>query len=138
MAEKLIMIVEDDPDDSEFLIAALQAKKIQMNYLCFQNGEEALAHLHATKNETFLIISDINMPLMNGLEFKRKINSDTKLRDKNIPFIFLSTSAKTNLVNEAFALSIQGYFQKPNNISQMNKLALSIIDYWSSSEHPVA
>jgi len=131
-----ILIVEDDKDDSELLTSALLAIGVKNEFLYFQNPAEALTYLQTTKKETFLIISDINMPVMNGFDFKKKINEDIGLFKKSIPFVFLSTTATRYLVNEAYTLSIQGYFQKPDDFKEMNEVAKSIIQYWKNCKHP--
>lgn len=136
MLKSPILIVEDDKDDCELLTTALLAIGIKNEFLCFQNPTDALAYLKTTENDTFLIISDVNMPMMNGFDFKKKINEDSRLNKKRIPFVFLSTAVSTYLVNEAYTLSIQGYFQKPNDLKSMNNVARSIIDYWNNCKHP--
>lgn len=136
MLKSPILIVEDDKDDCELLTTALMSIGIKNEFICFQNPAEALAYLKTTKNDTYLIISDVNMPMMNGFDFKKKINEDTRLYSKNIPFVFLSTSASSYLVNEAYTLCIQGYFQKPNDFKSMNEVARSIIEYWNTCKHP--
>ena len=136
MLKSPILIVEDDKDDCELLTTALLAIGITNEFVCFQNPAEALIYLKTTKSETFLIISDVNMPLMNGFDFKKKINEDGKLSRKKIPFVFLSTSASTYLVNEAYDLSIQGYFQKPSDFRAMNDVVRSIVEYWKNCKHP--
>jgi CheY-like chemotaxis protein len=136
MQKSSILIVEDDKDDCELLTATLIAIGIKNEFLCFQDPDEALIYLKTTKKDTFLIISDVNMPRMNGFDFKKKINEDSRLKKKMIPFVFLSTSASTYLINEAYTLSIQGYFQKPNDIRTMNNVVRSIIEYWNNCKHP--
>lgn len=118
------------------LTTALTAIGIQNEFLCFNNPAEALTYLKTTKANIFLIISDVNMPVMNGLDFKKKINEDNELYSLSIPFVFLSTSASTYLVNEAYSLCIQGYFQKPSDFKSMNTVARSIIEYWNNCKHP--
>jgi CheY-like chemotaxis protein len=70
---------------------------------------------------------------MDGLELRRYIIEDTLLQKGKIPFVFLSTSTEYNLVETAFQLGIQGYFQKPNNYNSMRKVAHAIITYWANS-----
>lgn len=138
MLKSRILIVEDDQDDCELLIEALLANGIEHEFLCFENPSEALIYLKTTKDETYLIISDVNMPGMNGFDFKKEINEDKSLNKKNIPFIFFSTSSSTFLINEAYNLSIQGYFQKPNDLKEINHVARSIINYWNTCKHPTS
>jgi len=136
MLKSTILIVEDDKDDCELLVTALLASGIKNEFLCFHDPAEALDYLKSTKKETFLIISDVNMPIMNGFDFKKKINEDNKLDRKKIPFVFLSTSDSAYLINQAYTLSIQGYFQKPNDVKTMNSVVRSIVEYWSMCKHP--
>ena len=138
MRENPIVIVEDDVEDCEMLTGALKSIGIQNEFRCFDTPVGALQYLRSTDEKTFLIISDVNMPLMNGLQFKDTINSDDFLNDKRIPFVFLSTSATTYLVQEAFRLCVQGYFQKPNSMDGLKKVAHSIINYWQTSMLPVS
>ena len=70
------------------------------------------------------------MPLMDGLAFKRVIDEDTVVRNKRIPFVFLSTAKQNNLIDESFHHSVQGYFQKPNDINSLKEIAKTIVMYW--------
>ena len=128
-----IVIVEDDNDDREVLIYVFREIGIVNEFRCFGNGESALTYLRETIERPFIIISDINMPKMDGLLLKKVINEDKTLRTKQIPFIYLSTSKNVKLLETAFNLSIQGYFQKPNDIKSLKEIAKTIITYWNKS-----
>ena len=80
---QILMIVEDDTDDRHYFCDAV--KEIDPNYECIQtwNGAQALEMLRKFKRLPDFIFIDINMPLMNGLDFLEKIKEDEKL--KNIP-----------------------------------------------------
>ena len=69
------------------------------------------------------------MPLMNGPAFKKEIDLDPIISTKGIPF-FLSTAKENNLIDESFHLSVQGYFQKPNDINSLKEIAKAIVVYW--------
>lgn len=131
-----IMIVEDDSDDIAMLTDALTAIGVKNKCICFESASEALDYLVTGNEYPLLIISDINMPFMNGLDFKKKINANEKLDKKKIPFVFLTTADSETLVNEAFQLSVQGYFKKPVEFSELNGVAHSIVDYWNKSRLP--
>lgn len=133
MNKNPILIVEDDEDDSALLVNALTKLGVTNKLMCFDSPISALKYLHSTNEKTFMIISDINMPMMDGLEFKRFINNDLFLHAKDIPFIFLTTSADNNIVKQASHLSIQGYFQKPGNLNSMGEIAKAIFGYWNQS-----
>lgn len=133
-----IILVEDDKDDCEFILSALNQVGAKNKVHCFASPITALEYLRSTNETPFIIISDVNMPQMNGLAFKRTINEDEQLNSKRIPFVFLSTSAHAYLVDEAFHLCVQGYFQKPVAVKAYYDIAKSIIEYWKNSKLPQA
>jgi CheY-like chemotaxis protein len=73
---------------------------------------------------------------MSGTEFRNKINNNEYLQEKNIPFIFLTTSSDKGMISQAFRLLAQGYFVKPSSIDGIRAMIRMIIDYWMTSKHP--
>jgi len=130
MKNSPIVIVEDDQDDSDILVKIFREIGVLNEIRCFPNPVKAIEYLRTTTEVPFLIISDINMPLMDGLAFKRVIDEDTVVRNKRIPFVFLSTAKQNNLIDESFHHSVQGYFQKPNDINSLKEIAKTIVMYW--------
>jgi CheY-like chemotaxis protein len=132
-----ILIVEDDLDDQEMLREIFGELSLSHPVRMFSQCSSALEYLKTTLEKPFLILSDINLPAMNGFEFKQNIDSDKKLREKSIPFIFFSTCANENIVNEAYKkFTIQGFFQKPASIIELKNIILSILHYWKICKHP--
>lgn len=131
-----IILVEDDIDDCELMQQALLEAGSTNPFICFTSGDQALAYLKGTTENIFLIISDVNMPRMNGLDLKKQINEDHTLNGKNIPFVFLSTSSTWLIVKQAHQLCPQGYFKKPNNITELIDTARNIISYWQRNILP--
>lgn len=131
-----ILIIEDDADDCEFIQSALDEIGVLNEQKCFKNGKEALNYLQNTTENTFLILSDVNMPVLNGFELKQKINSSDKLRTQSIPFIFLSTSDTKSEVAKAYDLLVQGYFKKPHNYEDIKTLLKMVTNYWEVAKHP--
>ncbi len=131
-----IVIVEDDLDDQFLMQKIFERIGISIELVFFSNGKEALTYLQETQRETFLILCDINMPVMNGLELRARINADETLRRKSIPFIFLSTAARDSDVEQAYDMTVQGFFQKENSLEQMQDVIASIVKYWNKSKHP--
>lgn len=74
------------------------------------------------------------MPKMNGLELKRTLDEDKELKQKSIPFIFLSNSASPEEIEEAFEMSTQGYFEKPHIYEVYKKVIGLIVYYWELSQ----
>lgn len=131
-----IILVEDDPDDQEFIKDALRMLQVKNDVEIFENGQKAFDFLKKAEKQPFMIISDVNLPVMNGLQLREEIQKDEVLRCKCIPFIFLTTSAETKAVKEAFYLAVQGFFVKENSFKGIQQQLKQIIDYWKSSRHP--
>ncbi len=131
-----IVLVEDDVDDQEFICEALKALQVTNEVIIFENGQKALDYLNLTTQKPFLIISDVNLPVMNGLQLKTKIFASEYLRSKSIPFIFLSTSADIRAVNQAYDLSVQGFFVKESSYDKIKEQLSMIVNYWSLCKHP--
>jgi len=130
-----IVIVEDDLDDQEIYGEAIKAIGITNEARFFKNGQEALKYLYTTFEQPFIILSDINMPVMTGLEFKEKIQNNDFLRKKGIPFVFISTNATGQAIRKAHELSVQGYFQKPSKMEDIQKMLSILFNYWELCKH---
>ena len=130
-----ILIVDDDHDDQEIYGDAIKSMGILNEIRFFDGGQEALDYLLTTSEQPFIILSDINMPVMNGLQFKEKIQQDDYLREKGIPFIFISTNATASVVHKAHALSVQGYFEKPDSLANVKAMLRKLFDYWELCKH---
>jgi CheY-like chemotaxis protein len=131
-----ILIIEDDADDQYFIRTICDKLGVSAKLVFFEDGQAALTYLKSTNDKTFLILCDINMPVMNGLELRRKIQEDEHLRQKSIPFIFLSTAARPTEVEEAYDLTVQGFFVKASQLSEMEKTLDLILNYWMRCKHP--
>jgi len=131
-----IICVEDDPDDQELFEEALRELRTSHTYKFFTDGKEALDYLITTTEQPFVIFCDVNMPRLNGIELRNEINNSEYLKRKSIPFVFFTTALNRQLVDEAFQLSVQGFFKKPEEFSEIKSIIKQILDYWHSSKHP--
>ena len=131
-----IVIVEDDADDQYFIRTICEKLGVTSDLLFFEDGQKALNYLKTTDRKTFLILCDINMPIMNGLELRKKIQEDEKVRKKSIRFVFLSTAARRKEVEEAYDLTVQGFFVKASQLSEMEQALELILTYWQKCKHP--
>jgi CheY-like chemotaxis protein len=132
-----IILVEDDKDDYELFKNALKDLNFEHRLIWFENSIDAFDYLTTTQDQPFLIFSDINMHLQNGIEFKLKIDGDKTLRRKSIPFIFYTTTIDRDSVNTAYTeMTIQGFFQKAGDYNEMKKNLKIIVEYWESCQHP--
>lgn len=131
-----IIIVEDDIDDQDLFSEVFKNLKISNNILFFGNGELALEYLEKEGTEPFMILSDINLPKLNGFELRERVFTNKELSDKCIPYIFFTTAVNKASVVNAYAASAQGFFEKPNNFAQLEDILRSIIDYWKKCYSP--
>jgi CheY-like chemotaxis protein len=131
-----ILVVDDDPDDQFLIQRIFERLGILSPVLFFDNGKDALHYLSNTREETFLIMSDINMPIMNGLELRERINRNESLRQKSIPFVFFSTAARPADVNAAYDMTVQGFFVKDADLESMQESLEIIFRYWTRCKHP--
>ena len=131
-----IILVDDEKYEKEFLVQALREKCWNVTVEYFNNGKEALEHMRTTKDELFLVISDMNMPGMSGLDLKKAIDQDKILREKSMPFVFVSGGASNEQVSEAFDYRVQGFFEKPKSVEEQAAILDLIIKYWIVSKHP--
>jgi DNA-binding NarL/FixJ family response regulator len=76
------------------------------------------------------------MPKINGFELRNKVHTNELLHIKCIPYLFFTTSATKEAVFEAYALSVQGFFVKPNSYDKLESTIRKIMDYWKECIAP--
>ena len=131
-----IILIDDDEDDQYLIGLAVKSLQLPNPIRSFVNGQEALHYLERTEDKPFLILCDINMPVMNGLELRRYINANAYLREKSVPFIFLTTAANSQMVQEAYNNTVQGFFKKAPDYAGLQKQINCVINYWEACLHP--
>jgi CheY-like chemotaxis protein len=131
-----VVIIEDDPDDQDFLTEIFQKLNYQNKILFFFDGQEALEYINATNDLPFLILSDINMPKLNGFALREKLKTDEKLSNKCIPYLFFSTALNQKSVIDAYSQSVQGFFVKQNSMDELEKTISVIMEYWRRCAAP--
>lgn len=135
MSKGPIVIVDDDKDDQELYAEAIVETGIANEIKFFNDAPKALDYLSNTTEQPFLILSDINMVVMNGFEFKEAIQRDEHLKTKSIPFVFISTNASSEVVRKAHLLSVQGFFKKPADYEGIKNMMQTLFDYWRLCRH---
>lgn len=127
-----ILLVEDDEIERLKFKKVCENVKFITNISIAYNGEKALDLLNNDKNSFDLIISDLNMPRMNGFEFLTKLKSS---EHKNIPIVIFSTSDNDIDLKKCYSLGIAGYFTKPIKHSDYIAKTTSLLEYWHKSEN---
>ena len=130
-----ILLVEDDSVDAMTVERALKDLKVENQLVHTVNGEEALKYLRGESDEEpCVILLDLNMPKMNGIEFLKVVKADEVL--KKIPVVVLTTSREEQDKVEAFGLSVAGYMVKPAEYKKFVEVIKAIDLYWSLSKLP--
>ncbi len=133
--KRVILLVEDDLVDVMTVKRAIRDVNIPNELAVAGNGEEALEYLENSENQLpGLILLDLNMPRMNGVEFLSVIKKDDRL--KMIPVIVLTTSNQEKDIVESFKLSVSGYMLKPVDYREFLDIMRNIDCYWSTSIMP--
>lgn len=132
---KPILLAEDDMVDAMTVKRAFKEIHITNPLVIVENGEEALEYLRNPENEKpAIILLDLNMPKMNGIEFLKIAKKDDNL--KRIPVVVFTTSKEEQDRLESFNLGVTGYMIKPVDHEQFLDVIKAIHMYWTLSELP--
>lgn len=132
-----ILIVEDNPIDLDLTIRALTAKKISNPIEIARDGEEALKYLERWEQgepKPVVILLDLNMPKIDGLEVLQKIKSHSEF--KTIPIVVLTTSSESSDLKSAYQLGANSYIVKPVDFAKFLEVANHIDLYWRIINKP--
>jgi CheY-like chemotaxis protein len=131
-----ILVVEDDALDVMNIQRAF--KKANLNHPLYiaSNGIEALQQLRdgTVPAERRLVLLDINMPRMNGLEFLRELRADPRLHTTTV--VMLTTSNEDKDRKKAYELHVAGYFLKPVTFVKFVELMTAVHEYWTVAHLP--
>jgi CheY-like chemotaxis protein len=131
-----IIVIEDDVDDQELLEVIFKNLGYVNKIVYFTDGIEALEYLNKTDVQPFLILSDVNMPKIDGFELRNKIFTNEQLQTKCIPYLFFTTNADKRSVVKAYSMSVQGFFVKPNTVQALENSIRKIVEYWQECIAP--
>lgn len=130
-----IMLVEDDTVDVMTVKRALKDINVANHLIVSSDGEEALTYLRDERNKRpEIILLDLNMPRMNGIEFLKAAKKNRVL--KNIPVVVLTTSGDDQDKVDSFNLGVAGYMVKPVDYARFVEVMKTINRYWTLSELP--
>ena len=138
MENRHILLVDDNEDDLFFMLRALEAAKISSPVKVMKDGAAAKHYLAglAESGETVslpcLVLLDIQLPVMTGLEVLAWIRQDKILRD--LVVVMLTTSKQSSDVKAARALGANSFLSKPILLDELNELARRLKGYWLESD----
>ncbi len=136
MNNKIILLVEDNPDDIKITLRALKKSNILNKVVVARDGVEALDYLfgkgmHAGRDISVkpqVILLDLNMPRMGGLEVLQQMRSDERTR--LLPVVVLTTSNEDADRIESYSLGANSYVRKPVNFDRFAKAVQHLGLYW--------
>jgi len=131
-----IIVIEDDEDDRVFLDLIFKKLAYSNKIHFFPDGESALEFLNDAEVYPFLILSDVNMPKIDGFELRKLVFDNKLLSMKCIPYLFFTTGVSKKAVLEAYAMSVQGFFHKSSSTTELEATVKKIIEYWQECFAP--
>ncbi len=142
MKEKIILLVEDNPDDVELTLRAFKKNNILNRMIVAKDGVEALDYLFDTgmyagrdvKEMPVVILLDLKLPKIDGLEVLKRIRQDE--RTKLIPVVILTSSAEQKDVVNGYSLGANSYVRKPVEFNQFVEAARHLGLYWLLLNEP--
>ena len=130
-----ILLVEDDTVDAMTVKRALNDINMTNRVVHVTDGEEAWHYLNDPSNsKPFLILLDINMPKMNGIELLKLMKEDADLM--TIPVVMLTTSTNDRDIIQSFRLCVAGYMIKPVDYQHFVETMRTVEAYWRLSRLP--
>ena len=143
MNNKIILLAEDNPDDEVLILRALGAANVANEVIVVHDGAEALDFLfgrgdHAGRDTAMMpvvVLLDINLPKLNGLEVLQRIRSDD--RTKYLPVVILTSSKEENSIVESYRLGVNSYIRKPGDFDQFLEAIRLVGLYWLVLNQPL-
>jgi two-component system, response regulator len=134
--ERLILLVDDSPQMIEMFMRVLEMDSVRVKVAAVGDGAEALDYLFGegehsgrdTEERPQLVLLDMSMPHMGGLETLRRIRADERTRRQ--PVVMYSSSIEPRDVDEAYALGANGYVDKLSGAVPFPQQVEQIVDYW--------
>jgi CheY-like chemotaxis protein len=130
-----ILLVEDNPNDAELTIRALKKRNLANHLVWLKDGAEALEFLFRTgpfesrpQGQPKLILLDLKMPKVNGIEVLRRVKEDEYLR--TIPVVVMTSSHEDQDIAESYRLGVNSYLVKPVEFEQFQEVASNAGFYW--------
>jgi len=140
MNDRIMLLVEDNPDDVELTRRALQKNNLTNELVVVQDGVDALAYLReAARGENgrqlpTVILLDLKLPRMDGLELLRQIRADERL--KRLPVVVLTSSKEQQDIMASYDLGANSYIRKPVDFDRFTEAVRQLGLYWLLLNEP--
>ena len=130
MRGKIILLVEDNPDDEALMLRALKKNNIANEIVVAHDGQEALDFLAARPAEQLpeLVLLDLKLPRLDGLEVLKRMRADE--RTKHVPVVVLTTSIEQRDIVSSYEFGANSFVQKPVDFSEFVEATRQLGTYW--------
>lgn len=143
MTEKIILLVEDNPDDEELTLWALNQSKLSKKIIVVHDGVEALDYLLCSGKYAGcepmplpqLILMDLKLPRLSGLETLQHLRADN--RTQLIPVVILTSSSEEDDIRASYRLKANSYVRKPIDFNHFTNIIQQLELYWMTCNEPV-
>jgi len=132
---RAILLVEDNPDDERLAIRALDRGKLANEILVARNGEEALNLLFNLDVLPAVVLLDVKLPKLDGLEVLRQIRGNDTTRW--LPVVMLTSSSEDRDIIESYSLGANSYVRKPVDFDQFTEAVRQLGLYWAVINEPL-
>jgi CheY-like chemotaxis protein len=137
MNDSPVFIVDSDLEDKDLIEDAWQELGFSNKLYFFNNAEEVIRELEAGTAAPFLIISEIDLPRVSGLQLKQHLLQHKSTNFKSIPFVFLTDMPSQAQVEQAYHLCTNGFFKKSDSFGKLKQQLIDIVKYWRESLVPI-
>lgn len=142
LEKQKIIIVEDDPDHADLIIDVLEEEEIEMGIVLLKDGKEAIDYFQngsincngddVVQSQTGLVILDLNLPKVSGMDILKFLKSNSKYSSMNV--IILSTSSDYETIAEAYKNGANGYLTKPISYEDFVEKVKLLKEYWLDTD----
>ena len=130
-----ILLVEDNPDDEKLIIRALRRSSIANDIQVAHNGEEALNILFSNAPLPAVVLLDIKLPKIDGLEVLRRLRASDRTR--LLPIVVLTSSSEERDIIDIYHLGANSYVRKPVEFDKFTEVVKQLGLYWVSVNEPI-
>lgn len=139
MQQKIILLIEDNPDDVELTLRALNKNNIMNEVVVARDGQQALDYFFgegaATRSAPTLVLLDLKLPKISGLEVLKRIRADERTRLQ--PVVILTSSKEEQDIAAGYRLGTNSYIRKPVDFDQFVEAIRQLGLYWLVLNEPV-
>jgi two-component system response regulator len=128
-AVRSILLVEDNPDDERLTLRALRRGNLANPVVVARNGEEALRQVFGPDPLPCVVLLDLKLPKVDGLEVLRQIRASDRTR--LLPVVMLTSSSEDRDIIESYSLGANSYVRKPVNIDEFTEAVRQLGLYWA-------